>query len=415
MNNYLISFKCIRCDRSYLPKEIQYTCPDCGGNLDAEYDYEKISRVVTLAYLGANRDRSLWRYRPFLPLKLSESPIPLRIGVTPLTRARNLERQLGLSRLYIKNDGLNPSGSLKDRASFIVLAHCIEENIQNISVASTGNAGTSMACLAASAQMDALIFVPETTPRPKIAQLLIFGAKVFLVRGDYGKAFELCEQVSTRLKLFNRNTGTNPYTREGKKTVSFEIWEQMAFQVPDVVVVSVGDGNIISGVYKGFYDLYQTGLIGAIPRIVGVQSTGSASISNAFHGDGVIRSVKAHTVADSIAASTPSDGEAALRAVKKTKGTMIAVEDDKILQSVKSMGQLEGIFAEPSGAAGLAGLRELLANGTIQPDETVVLIVTGTGLKDVESALKVAGQAITIDPNVDEAVKLFTEKYKRKL
>ena len=181
----------------------------------------------------------------------------------------------------------------------------------------------------------------------------------------------------------------------------------MAFQVPDVVVVSVGDGNIISGVYKGFYDLYQTGLIRAIPRIVGVQSTGSASISNAFHGDGVIRSVKAHTVADSIAASTPSDGEAALRAVKKTKGTMIAVEDDKILQSVKSMGQLEGIFAEPSGAAGLAGLHELLGNGTIQPDETVVLIVTGSGLKDVESALKVAGQAITIDPDINEAIKVL--------
>lgn len=415
MDNYLNNFKCIRCDRNYLPKEILYTCPDCGGNLDAEYDYEKIRRIVTPAYLSANRDRSLWRYRPFLPLKLSEPPIPLQIGVTPLTRARNLERQSGLSRLYIKNDGLNPSGSLKDRASFMVLAHCIEENMQNISAASTGNAGTSMACLAASAQMDALIFVPETTPRPKIAQLLIFGATVFLVRGDYGQAFELCEQVSIRLKWFNRNTGTNPYTREGKKTVSFEIWEQLAFQVPDVVVVSVGDGNIISGVYKGFYDLYQTGLIEAIPRIVGVQSTGSASISNAFHGDGVIRSVKAHTVADSISASKPSDGEAALRAVKKTQGTMIAVEDDKILQSVKSMGRLEGIFAEPSGAAGLAGLRELFGNGTIQPDETVVLIVSGNGLKDVESALKVAGQAITIDPNVDEAIKLLTEKDKGKL
>ena len=409
MNNYLNSFVCIRCGRDYLPDEIQYTCTDCGGNLDASYDYEAISKVVTPAGLIANQDPSLWRYRPFLPLNLSDSPIALPIGMTPLTRAQNLGQQLGLEHLYLKNDCLNPSGSFKDRASFVILAHCIAENIPTISAASTGNAGTSMACLAASAQMDAFIFVPHTAPQPKIAQLLIYGADVFLVRGDYGQAFELCEQISTRLEWFNRNTGTNPYTREGKKTVSFEIWEQLGFKVPDVVVVSVGDGNIISGVYKGFYDLYQTGLIKKMPRLVGVQSAGSAAIANAFQGDGIIRSVKPDTIADSISASMPSDGEAALRAVKETQGAIIAVDDDKILNSIKTLGQKEGVFAEPSGAAGVAGIEGLVGSGTIQPDETVVLIVTGNGLKDVASALKVVGQVATIDPDVDAVMRILTQ------
>lgn len=267
-----------------------------------------------------------------------------------------------------------------------------------------------MACLAASAQMDAYIFVPHTAPHPKIAQLLIYGANIFLVRGDYGEAFELCQQVSTRLKWFNRNTGTNPYTREGKKTVSFEIWEQLAFRVPDVVVVSVGDGNIISGVYKGFYDLHQVGLIKNMPRLVGVQAVGSAAIVNAFQGDGIIRSVKPCTIADSISASMPSDGEAALRAVMETRGTMVAIDDDRILRSIKALGQSEGVFAEPSGAAGVAGIEDLVNAGTIQPDETVVLIVTGNGLKDVNSALKVAGQAFAIDPDIDKTMELLAER-----
>ena len=410
MNNYLNSFVCIRCSRDYTPEQIQYTCSDCGGNLDARYDYEAIGKVVTPAGLGANKDPSVWRYRPFLPLNLADSPIPLQIGMTPLTWAQNLGQQLGLKQLYLKNDCLNPSGSFKDRASFVILAHCIAENIPTISAASTGNAGTSMACLAASAQMEAFIFVPHTAPEPKIAQLQIYGANVFLVRGDYGQAFKLCEQVSTRLEWFNRNTGTNPYTREGKKTVSFEIWEQLGFKVPDVVVVSVGDGNIISGVYKGFFDLYQTGLIQKMPRLVGVQASGSAAIVNAFQGDGIIRSVKPDTIADSISGSMPSDGEAALRAVKETRGTMVAVDDDRILKSIKALGQAEGVFAEPSGAAGVAGIEDLIASGSIQPDETVVLIVTGNGLKDVASALKIAGKAVTIDPDVDAVMKVLTSK-----
>lgn len=406
-HSYLTGFKCIRCGRDHLPGDVLYTCPACGGNLDARYDYGEIRKTFSPALVQSDREPSIWRFRPFLPLKRSESPISLRIGMTPMTRAMNLGRRLGLDNLYIKNDGVNPSGSFKDRASFVVLAHCIEENIRRVCVASTGNAGVSLACLAASAQIDAMIFAPETAPRPKVAQVLIYGARVFLVRGNYSQAFELCEEVSTNLNWYNRNTGTNPYTREGKKTVSFEIWEQMAFDVPDWVIVSVGDGNIISGVYKGFLDLRETGLINRIPRLVGVQSTGSASVTHAFKGDGVIRSVEAKTVADSISVSRPSDGEAALMAVKNTVGTMIAVEDDDILKSVRSLAAWEGVFSEPSGAACLAGLERLVDEKLVHPRDRIVLVVTGNGLKDVESALKVSGQATPVDPDLNEVLKLL--------
>ncbi len=386
-------------------EEIQYTCPNCKGNLDARYDYRGIREAISPASLAENRESSIWRFRPFLPLGLSKPPISLKVGITPLTHSSNLGRRLGLKNLYIKNDGLNPSGSFKDRASFVVVAHCIEKNYKQICAASTGNAGVSLACMAASAQLETMIFVPEKAPRPKLTQLLIYGAKVFSVCGDYSQAFELCEQVSKRLNWYNRNTGTSPYTREGKKTVSFEIWEQMGYQAPDVVIVSVGDGNIISGVYKGFFDLCEAGWIDKIPRLIGVQSTGSASITNAFHGDGVIRSVEVNTVADSISVSKPSDGEAALQAVRNSGGTMIAVPDEEILKSIKLLGVTEGIFAESSGIACLAGLERVVEDRLVHPGDRIVLLVTGNGLKDIENALKVSGSVITVEPDLNEVLK----------
>jgi threonine synthase len=405
LENYLKNFKCIRCSHEYRPDEVQYTCPTCGGNFDARYYYDEIRRVFSPSSLSKNKESSVWRYRAFLPLGLSESPIALRVGMTPLTRSLNLGKHLGLQNLHIKNDGLNPSGSFKDRASFLVVAHCMEKEIHQICAASTGNAGVSLACMAASAQVQTMIFVPETAPRAKLTQLLIYGAKVFAVRGNYSQAFELCEQVSDRLHWYNRNTGTSPYTREGKKTVSFEIWEQMGYQPPDLVVVSVGDGNIISGVYKGFFDLHQAGLLQKLPKIVGVQSLGSASITHAFHGDGVIRKVEANTIADSISVSMPSDGEAALQAVRNTGGTMVAVPDEEILKSMKLLAETEGIFAESSGVTCLAGLKKLVDDGSVDPGQKIVLLVTGNGLKDVENALKVSGTVTSVEPDLDHVLK----------
>lgn len=400
----LTHFHCIRCGRRHPPDRVIYTCSECGGNLDARYDYDGIGKLISRDSLLSDATGSIWRYRPFLPLSRPEPSISLNVGCTPLTRAPYLGNSLGLKHLLIKNDSLNPSASFKDRASYVVLSHCLENKIRHISAASTGNAGTSMACMAACAQASAVIFVPEACPRPKIAQLLIYGATVFSVRGDYTAAFRLCEQVSRKLNWFNRNTGTNPYTREGKKTVSFELWEQMAFDVPDAVVVSVGDGNIISGVYKGFYDLQQAGLIDRLPRIIGVQSTRSAAVTDAFNGDGIIRAVKGDTLADSISAAMPSDGEAALAAVKNSGGTMVAVEDEDILNAVKTLARSEGVFAEPSGAACLAGLTRLVERHQVDPLEKIVLVVTGSGLKDVEKALTLTPEPISVSPDADQVI-----------
>jgi threonine synthase len=407
LENYLKNFRCIHCSHEFRPDQVKYTCPSCAGNLDARYHYEEIRKVFSPSSLSKNKEYSIWRYRPFLPLGVSGSPIALNVGMTPFTRSLNLGKRLGLRDLHIKNDGLNPSGSFKDRASFLVVAHCMERKIHQICAASTGNAGVSLACMAASTQVQTMIFVPETAPRPKLTQLLIYGAKVFAVRGSYTQAFELCEQVSARLQWYNRNTGTSPYTREGKKTVSFEIWEQMGYQPPDLVVVSVGDGNIISGVYKGFFDLYQAGLIQKLPKIVGVQSTGSASITNAFHGDGVIRNVDADTIADSISVSMPSDGEAALQAVRNTDGTMVAVPDEDILRSMRLLAETEGIFAESSGVTCLAGLKKLIDDRWVDPGDKIVLLVTGNGLKDVENAIKVAGHVTTVDPDLSQVLTML--------
>ena len=405
--NYLKEFVCVNCGASFRPQPGLYTCQTCNGNLDARYDYDSIASVITVHGLGHNPDRSVWRYAPFFPTALDSSPVSLPIGMTPLTPALRLGQQIGMTDLWIKNDSLNPSGSFKDRASLMILAHCIEHNISMICAASTGNAGTSMACLAAAAGRRAVIFVPESAPLPKIVQLMIYGARVFLVKGDYTQAFDLCEAVSSRMGWFNRNTGTNPYTREGKKTVAFELWEQMGYACPDAVVVSVGDGNIISGVYKGFYDLLEAGLIPKIPRIIGVQAQKSAAISNAFHGDGIIRRVNATSLADSICASFPSDGQAALAAVEKSRGTFVTLCDERILASIQTLAQTEGIFAEPSAAAGVGGVQALLDQGEIDPGDRVVLIVTGSGLKDVDSAFKVTGMPKAVDPDPDQIIAMM--------
>lgn len=401
---YLKKFICINCQTEYRLPPSAFTCERCGGNLDARYDYDAIAPLVSPGALARNKDRSLWRYSAFYPNGLDESPSPLPIGMTALTKAPRLGRRLGMDNVWIKNETLNPSGSFKDRASLMILAHCKENNIPVVSAASTGNAGTSMACLAAASGMKAVIFVPQSAPRAKIAQLIVYGARVFLVNGDYGQAFDLCEKVSAQMGWFNRNTGTNPYTREGKKTVSFEIWEQLDYTCPDAVLVSVGDGNIISGVYKGFYDLHQAGLIPKIPRIIGVQSEKSAAIAQAFHGDGMIRRVKADTVADSISASFPSDGPAAMAGVKESGGTFVTLPDETILNSIPLLAKTQGIFAEPSGAACVGGVKKLVETGEIHPSDQVVLIVTGNGLKDIDAAFKVTSMPSPVDPDPDQVL-----------
>ncbi len=407
---FVTELRCVICDQAYDPAEVQYTCPACGqvGTLDVIYDVDAIKATISRDDLANNADSTLWRYRALMPLAADAAVPPLAVGGTPLYDAPRLAADLGLAQVLVKDDGRNPTGSLKDRASALITARAMAEGIEVVTTASTGNAAAALAGLTASVGMPAAIFVPASAPEAKIAQLLTYGAKVLLVQGNYDNAFDLAVEAAERYGWYNRNTGMNPYTLEGKKTVAFEIAEQLGWQMPDVVVVSVGDGNIISGVHKGFRDLLNLGWIDRIPRLIGVQAEGSAACYQAWR-DGVdpaqMAPINGQTVADSIAADLPRDRVKAVRAVNQTGGAFVSVPDQAILDGIPVLARLSGVFAEPAAAATYAGVRTALAEGHIKPTDRVVLLVTGNGLKDIKSAMRVAGEGYSVAPDIDEVEK----------
>lgn len=405
-------FTCIGCGEEYaLPNDL-FTCKRCGGNLQVVYDYEMIRGQFSRKDLEDNTDHSMWRYTPLMPFEHEPERPPVHIGWTPLYRAERLGRKLGLKNLFIKDDGRNPSASTKDRASAVVIAKSLETSgAQIIACASTGNAASSLACLAAPMGIHAVIFVPETAPAAKVAQLLVFGASVIMVRGTYDDAFDLCLQASEEYGWYNRNTGYNPYTREGKKTLAYEVCEQNGWQCPDWVFVPVGDGNIISGVWKGFRDLHGIGFIDRLPKLVACQAEGSDAVTRAFDSDGVIKPVEGRTVADSIAVSMPRDGEAAVQALIQAGGPAFRISDKEILAAIPEMARETGVFAEPASAVSLAALRGALNADIIGDDETVVLLVTGNGLKDVDSAMLSVGKPLIIEPDMEEVRRVLSEGF----
>ncbi|MCD4686054.1 MAG: threonine synthase [Anaerolineae bacterium] len=404
---FVSELQCVICGRTYAPADVAYTCPACGqvGTLDVLYDVDALKNAVSRADVAASKDLTLWRYRPLMPLVDDAIVPPLAVGGTPLYETPRLSADLGLAQTWVKDDGRNPTGSLKDRASALIVARAMAEGVEVVTTASTGNAAAALAGLAASVGLTAAIFVPASAPEAKIAQLLIYGAKVLLVQGNYDNAFDLAVEAAERYGWYNRNTGMNPYTIEGKKTVAFEIAEQLNWQMPDVVAVSVGDGNIISGVHKGFRDLFNLGWIDRVPRLLGVQAAGSAAcyqVWKAGSDPATMEPINAQTVADSIAADLPRDRVKAVRAVRETGGAFVSVPDDAILDGIPKLARLTGVFAEPAAASVYAGVRAALDEGHIQSDERVVLLVTGNGLKDIKSAMRVAGAGYLIKPDIEE-------------
>ncbi len=390
--------RCVHCGERTALAEDRYVCPACGANLLVEYDLDAVRRGWSRAALERDGERTIWRYLPLLPVSARLEGPP--VGWTPLVPAPRLARELGLAQpLLLKDDGRNPSASFKCRASAVALQRAREIGRELVTGASTGNAASATAVLAAAPGLRTRIFVPKAAPRAKIAQLLTFGAEVLAVDGTYDQAFDLCLEATRRFGWYNRNTGFNPYTREGKKTVSFEICEQLGWQVPDLVVVPVGDGNILSGVWKGFVEFQRLGLVERTPKLLAVQAEGSAAIVQAAAGDGVIRPVSGETVADSISVSLPRDGEAAVRAIRESGGFGVTVSDAAILAAIGELARGAGVFAEPAAAASWAGLKEAAKRGLVDPHWRVVALVTGNGLKDVAAAMKVAGEPRVIPPD----------------
>ena len=413
MNNTL-GYCCSICGVEYSPDEVIYNCLKDGGNLNVVLDYTRISRSYSPENIYTSNEFSLWRYLPLLPVPdPGGENTPLHsAGWTPVYGSHVLASHLGINNLWIKDESRNPTASFKDRASAIVVARAREIDAEIVVTASTGNAGAALAGMAAAIGQKAVIFAPRTAPPAKIAQLLIYGARVYLVDGTYDDAFDLTIQASNEFGWYCRNTGYNPFTAEGKKTAALEIWEWMAHLHPALskplsVFVSVGDGNIISGLHKGYLDLIKLGWLESLPRIFGVQAEGSAAIANAYFArTEQITPVSAHTLADSISVDLPRDGVRAIRAARETGGGYIIVSDDEIVSAIAVLGKV-GIFAEPAGAASYAGLVKAIRSGLIQPDEPVLVINTGSGLKDVRAAMQAVKEPLIIEPSLTALKKVI--------
>lgn len=404
MGDYIKGYRCTICGKFFKKDEAHLTCPNCGekGILDVEFDYEQLKNVLTLDYFNNNKNYSMWRYYPLMGIKEDHIEEMLRIGWTPLVKSHNLKKKLGLKELYIKDDGLNPSGSSKDRASGVAVLKAIEEGAKVIACSSTGNAASSCACHAAHMGLPAVIFVPKRAPIGKLTQISLYGATLVIVDGDYKAAFKLSKEAIEKYHWYNRNAAINPFMVEGKKTVSFEIAEQLNFKPTDWVVVSVGDGCTVGGVYKGFYEFYKLGLINQIPRILGVQSTGCEPFVVASRNHEALKECDENTIADSIAVGIPRNPNKALRAIENSKGAWISVSDEKILKAMAILGKEEGIFAEPAASASLAGLIEALEKGIIKKEESVTVIVTGNGLKDPNNAQKAINKPDIMEPDINK-------------
>ena len=407
-------YQCSLCGAEYGPDEVTYTCPKDGGNLNVILDYEALKAKFSPDKFTDLPEASLWRYLNLLPV---EDPgglgTPLRrAGWTPVYQPTRLAEKLGLQQLWIKDESPNPTASFKDRASAIVVARANQIGAEVTVAASTGNAGAALAGMAAAVGSRAVIFAPRTAPPAKIAQLIVFGAQVLLVDGTYDQAFDLSIEATENFGWYNRNTGFNPFTAEGKKTAGFEIWEQVVRRLPSgskplTVFVPVGDGNIISGVHKGFKDLHALGWLPQMPRIIGVQSEGSAAIANTFNqGDENIIPVSASTLADSISVDLPRDGVRAVRAARETGGTYLIVPDQAILNAIAELGKV-GIFAEPAAATAYAGLVKAVDEGVVASDDPVLVLSTGSGLKDVKAAMQAVQQAPIIEPTLDAVKKIL--------
>jgi threonine synthase len=435
----ILGLKCTICGAEYGIDAVEYVCPKHGddGILDVMYDYPAIAQQITpgqLASQPSHRQRtSIWRYLPLLPVDpataepLVENTVLESVGWTPLYPAPRLAAALGLHHVWVKDDGRQPTASFKDRASAIAVVKTRELGYETVTTASTGNAAAALAGLCAAiaqpggpaGHMRSVIFVPRSAPQAKIAQLLVYGATVLLVDGTYDDAFELCLQAAPAFGWYNRNTAYNPYMSEGKKTVVYEICEQLGrrdkgqWAAPDVVMVPVGDGCIIGGVFKGFQDLLALGWIPRMPRIVGVQAAGSSPLVDAWERglEGwEMEPVAAHSIADSIVAGLPRDRIKALRAVRESGGAFLRVSDEEIVAAIPALAQGCGVFAEPAAAAAYAGLVRAVEQGLVKADERVVVLATGSGLKDVATAIESVGAPSIVAPDLADVQRVMKQR-----
>ena len=383
--------RCIECGARY-PLGILYKCDRCGNILDIEYDYKEAANIVATRGLADKRETGIWQYRTFLPVADTVDAVTLGEGGTALFRCKRLSSRLGFDALYVKDETREPTGSFKDRPISVAITKALEFGVDTVVTSSSGNAGASVSAYAARAGLRCVVFVPSATPPGKLAQIAMYGAKVVPVEGSCSDTYRLAQITAKSNDWLNvTTTFLSPYSTEGDKTVGYEIAEQLDWQLVDWVIVPIGAGPLLVGIFKGFQELHKLGLISSLPRMVGVQAEGCSPIARAFEeGRNRVGAWidKPETVATGIAdplVGYEDDGTYTLQIIRRSGGVAVTVSDDEILQAAVYLGGTEGLFAEPTGAASIAGARKLLDCGRIRRSDTVVCIVTGNGLKDTSA------------------------------
>jgi len=412
MNPTKFIYRCTDCGKEHTTTEVLYLCPICSkenttstppkGVLKTVYDYQEIKKKVS-GFDGLKKSGLI----DLLPIENTDSLPILRVGKTPLYSISKINGKSLPYRVHLKDDSQNPTFSFKDRASSLVSAYAKENGLDTIVAASTGNAGSSLAGICASQGQKAIIMVPETAPLAKLTQIIMYGAKIIPVKGTYDEAFDLSVKATEEFGWYNRNTAFNPFTIEGKKTVSFELIEQLNFKVPDRIFVPVGDGVIISGVYKGFEDLFLLNLIDRMPIIVAIQSAGSNNLVRNI-GKKNFQIVPSTTIADSISVDIPRNFYMAQQFIQKYHGESIIVSDVEIMEASIILSHNTGIFAEPAATTAFAGLLHYQNQGKIADNTNNVVLLTGSGLKDLKSVSSMLKTPESIYPSIENLKKLLS-------
>lgn len=357
-----------------------------------------------------NQGKGIWAYAPMLPVE-TKNIVSMGEGFTPLTKAINLAELCNIKGLYVKNEGMNPTGTFKDRCQSVAITKAIQSDVKGVIIGSAGNAGAAAAAYAAKAKLPCFVFLPAHTPKERLVQTLQYGAKVIKIEGSVNDCIDTIAFVKDEFKLENVSTANcmNPYQGSGCKTISYEIAYQIGFKAPDWIICPIGGGGLLSGISCGFKEMYNLGIIDKIPRMVGIQADGCAAVATAFRKnlppDGIVRFDGYQTLAVSIADPYPLDGEFALKAIYDTNGYSDSVSDKEILKAQKELSEQEGVFGEPASSVTIAALHKLLGQGIINQQETVVCIISGNGLKD----LSAAGQLLQDVPVIKKDKKQVVE------
>jgi threonine synthase len=391
--------ECINCHTKYDIDEIVYFCKNCGDILEIKIDREKaVETVKTGDY--KKTPLSVWRYRKFMPIHETTNVVTLSEGGTGLHHSKRLGEVLGLTNLWVKNEGENPTGSFKDRGMTVGVTKAVELGAKHVICASTGNTSASLAAYAARAGIRCTVLIPSgKIAYGKLSQAMIHGAKVLQVRGNFDEALEFVLKLAEKHRSIYLLNSINPFRIEGQKSLGYEICEQLDYNAPDRLIVPVGNAGNISAIWKGFSEFYKLGLINKLPKMTGIQAVGSAPIVKAIkgHSSTIVPVAEPETVATAIRIGAPVSWKKAINAINESHGTAETVTDEEILDAQKILAQVEGIFVEPASAASIAGLKKLVRNGMINKDEQVVCVTTGHGLKDPDTAIKMCEKPVEVD------------------